>query len=83
MSDTCDVELPGATDSTSKEMDTPLRRYVLEPDKQPEEVPAMAGPAAPVIVVEGPSLFTDKQIVLILITLIAIFCIGVVIHASR
>jgi hypothetical protein len=80
MSDTCDLELPRIIDSTSEEMDAPLRRYVLEPDKQPEEGPVMA---SPVIIVERPSLFTDKQIVLILAALIAIFCIGVVIYASR
>jgi hypothetical protein len=39
--------------------------------------------AGPVIVVERPSLFTDKQIIFILVTLIAIFCVGIAIHAYR
>jgi len=63
----------------------PLRRFETGPPKK--EKPAMLAPmpctTAPILIVQQPRLFTDQQMVAILIVFFVLVCFGIVVHAMR
>ena len=62
----------------------PLRRFDVQPgEKEPIVSAPLAPPPATVLIVQQPRLFTDQQLVAILIVLFAIVCFGILAHAIR
>jgi len=92
MSDTCKIEASAIVRSNdvlkSKEeeqpADEPLMRFETNPPKKGK--PPVLAPVprtAPILVVQQPRLFTDQQMVAILIVFFAIVCFGILVHAMR
>ena len=91
MCDTFKTDLTPSNDSTDvltskKDQATePLRRFDVQPagEKEPIVLAPVAPPPATVLIVQQPRLFTDQQLVAILIVLFAIVCFGILAHAIR
>jgi hypothetical protein len=72
------------TTSKKNQAAEPLRRFEIKPLKRKEPTVLTPVPSpAPILIVQQPSLFTDQQMVAILIVLFAIICVGVIAHAMR
>lgn len=91
MCDTAKTNLSASNNSsdglTSKKDQAaePLRRFNVQPAKQQE--PTVLAPVAPlpaqVLIIQQPRLFTDQQLVAILLVILALVCVGVIAHAIR